>query len=99
MSKNKFVTECPKCSHEYTPDDINGGRCLGPGCGTMITDHNSRAASTIREANRKATHRALVSRLLKQVTAIQAENKILKQKFKKIDGVISRVYDVLYFDS
>jgi uncharacterized Zn-finger protein len=149
MKKNKFITECPNCSHEYTAEDINGGRCTAPGCGTMITDPMSRSGRSIREAEQKRIHLADIKilqnenkRLTAWVADLQSgmtvncvycghsygyntktpvskaqmlydhikvckqhplskalkENKKLKALNRKMDGVLTVIYDVLYFD-
>jgi hypothetical protein len=92
MKKNKFVTECPICSHEYTSEDINGGRCTAPGCGTMITDSMSRAAETTRRQE-------MIRKYLAKIKESADEIKKLKAKNKKMAYAIAYMYDTLYFDS
>lgn len=67
-NEQTFVTECPKCSKVYTAEDINGGRCTGVGCGTMINDPYARAASTIKNAAKAA-----------ELAALKAENERLER--------------------
>jgi hypothetical protein len=91
MKKNKFVTECPNCSHEYTAEDINGGRCTAPGCGTMITDPMSRSAETIKRQE-------LIGKHLKRIKELTDENKKLKAAKRKMEYAIAYMYDTMYFD-
>jgi septal ring factor EnvC (AmiA/AmiB activator) len=96
-TENKFVTECPKCSHEYVHDDIIGGRCLS--CGTMITDVLARAASTIRARDQRDGQRQMHRKLLKEISAQVKEKKKLQARLKKLETAINYIYDIIYFDS